>query len=122
MAQYRAGVCNIGPRGRLVRWFAGLVFFGLAYWAFGYLPPELGVQRTAVLTILLWGGFVSAFEALFSFCVVLGTLGRYETEPGRGRVVSESNRRADFWRAQALMLAGLLWAIFLAVLLERFIL
>jgi hypothetical protein len=37
-------------------------------------------------------------------------------------VVSESNRRADFWRAQALMLAGLLWAIFLAVLLERFIL
>ncbi len=79
MVEYAAGVCNIGPKGRVQRGLFGIlaIVFSVGIWALirmNYVPSVW----ILVLFLPLFAGFVSIFEALLGFCVMYGTRGTYD--------------------------------------------
>jgi hypothetical protein len=79
MAEYTAGRCNIGPRGRLQRLAFGIlaVVFSVGLWGLIRLNT-LPSWFVLVLFLPLFAGFVSILEATLGFCVVYGTRGTYD--------------------------------------------
>ena len=79
MAEYRPGVCNIGPRGRMERAGFGIatIIFSVGLWVLARLngiPP----WPIALLFFPLFAGSVAILEALFGFCVVFAHEGVYD--------------------------------------------
>ncbi len=79
MAEYKPGVCNIGPRGRMQRATFGVVAiaFSLGIWTLVRLNTLEG-WIVLLLFVPLFAAFVSLFEALFGFCVVYAARGVYD--------------------------------------------
>ncbi len=79
MAEYTAGVCNIGPKGRVQRGLFGIlaVVFSVGVWGIIRLNM-LSSLWVLLLFLPLFAGFVSILEALFGFCVMYGTRGTYD--------------------------------------------
>ena len=79
MAAYASGVCNIGPRGRLVRGTFGVLGIGFAFGVWWALRASGAPPSWRLLLFLpLFGGFVAIFEAALRFCVVLAARGAYD--------------------------------------------
>ena len=79
MAEYEAGLCNIGPKGRLQRAVFGALAVAFAIGVWGVF--RLNVAPSAYLLLLfvpLFLGFVAIFEAALGFCVVYATRGVYD--------------------------------------------
>jgi hypothetical protein len=93
---YQAGLCNIGPRERLVRlaWGSALAAGTAAgYWWMRRedLPPA---WRLALALPLLVAA-VGLEQARTHFCVSHGWAGTYNMDGGTRPVASEADRRAD---------------------------
>ncbi len=79
MAEYAAGRCNIGTKGRAQRIAFGVlaIIFSLGLW--GLIRLNAGPSAyVLVLFLPLFAGFVSLFEGLLGFCVVYGVRGTYD--------------------------------------------
>ena len=79
MAEYEAGVCNIGPRGRRERASFGVVIilFSIGLWVLARLntlPP----WPILLLFFPIFAGIVAILEAAFGFCVVFAHKGVYD--------------------------------------------
>jgi len=79
MAGYEAGVCNIGPRGRIRRGAFGALAIALALGVWWSLRVA-GAPAAWTVTVfpILFGGFIGIFEAAFGFCVALSARGVYD--------------------------------------------
>lgn len=79
MVEYRPGTCNIGPRGRRVRYGGSVVAFALT--AILYVAMRLSDLPTwsrLLLFLPLFAGFVALLEARLGFCVYLAARGEYD--------------------------------------------
>ena len=79
MVEYAPGVCNIGPRGRLVRGAFGAVAIALSigvWW--GLRATAAPAPWRLVVFLPLFVGFVAMFEAALRFCVVFARRGVYD--------------------------------------------
>ena len=79
MVEYRPGVCNIGPRGRIERFSLGMcaILFALGLWALVRLNA-LPSWPILLLFLPLAAGFAAVFESLFGFCVIFAQRGTYD--------------------------------------------
>jgi len=79
MAEYEAGLCNIGPKGRTQRLVFGIlaVVFSVGLWGLIRLNAVPSAY-VLVLFLPLFAGFVGIFEAVLGFCVVFGIRGSYD--------------------------------------------
>ncbi len=79
MAEYKPGVCNIGPRGRMQRATFGFIAiaFSVGIWSLVRLNA-LDRWIVLLLFIPLFGSFVSVFEAALGTCVVFAERGVYD--------------------------------------------
>ncbi len=79
MADYEAGRCNIGPRGRVQRAVFGALAVAFSFGVWGLF--RLNAVPSGYLLILflpLFAGFVAILEATLGFCVVYATRGVYD--------------------------------------------
>ncbi len=103
MAEYRAGVCNIGRKQRRKRYRAGVLTLGiaLAYSAWVLVTTRPDAYFAGVF-LLFFGGLLGYLQARLEFCVAFGTLARYDFSGGGGEegTVDEAElRRKDRLRA-----------------------
>jgi hypothetical protein len=121
MAEYRAGVCNIGPDEQRKRFHAGLASLAAAV---GFTAWVLATGRPVVYFAgtfaLLTGGFLGYLQARMEFCVAFGALARYDlsgSDGDSGTVTQAALRRKDRMRALELLAysAGLAGAVTLLV-------
>ena len=119
--EYLPGVCNIDRKGRLIRGggaFVGLVLVVIynELWRTIFTHPVL---YTAGLLILSTGTALSLIQAMVSFCVVDGFLGRTFIAGSKGKPValSPENRAMDRKRALVIMGGALLAGIFFSAVL-----
>ena len=120
--EYLPGVCNIDRKGRWIRAagaFAGLVFVVIynEQWRTVFTHPVL---YSAGMVLLSTGTALSLIQAMASFCVIDGLLGRTFIPGSRQKapVSAPENRKKD--RKHALVLIGgafLSGLLFSAVLL-----
>lgn len=103
MAEYRAGVCNIGREQRRKRFRAGVVTLLLAVvysaWILATSPSDVYFAGTF---LLLFGGLLGYLQARLEFCVAFGTLARYDfsASGGEAGTVDQAElRRKDRLRA-----------------------
>ncbi len=79
MAQYAAGRCNIGPKGRTQRVVFGIlaIVFSVGLWGLIRLNA-LPSGYVLILFLPLFAGFVAILEGFLGFCVVYGARGTYD--------------------------------------------
>jgi len=79
MADYEAGLCNIGPKGRMQRLVFGIlaIAFSVGLWGLIRLNTVPSVY-VILLFFPLLAGFVGIFESVFGFCAVFGIRGSYD--------------------------------------------
>jgi hypothetical protein len=79
VAEYKPGVCNIGPHGRVERLAFGIaiIVFSLGLWHLARLNT-LPSSWILPLFLPLFAGFVAVLEAALGFCVVFAHRGVYD--------------------------------------------
>lgn len=79
MAEYAAGQCNIGPKGRVQRVVFGVLAIAFSAGIWGLIRLNtLPSWYILILFLPLFAGFVAIFEGFLGFCVVYGTRGTYD--------------------------------------------
>lgn len=107
MAEYRAGICNIGHDERRRRFYSGIATLLLAV---GYTAWVLATDQPAIAFVgtflLLVGGLLGYLQARMQFCVAFGALARYDLSGSggeQGTVTEADLRRKDRLRALELL-------------------
>lgn len=79
VVEYRPGTCNIGPRGRRLRYLGAILIFGLTGLLYVALRTAgLPTWTRFLLFLPLFAGFVALLEARLHFCVYLAARGVFD--------------------------------------------
>ncbi|PSP75651.1 hypothetical protein BRC81_14795 [Halobacteriales archaeon QS_1_68_20] len=124
MAEYRAGVCNIGREQRRKRYRAGVLTLAiaLAYSAWIVVADRPDAYFAGAF-FLYFGGMLGYLQARLEFCVAFGALARYDLSGGdgeEGTVDDAELRRKDRLRALELTAYAAGLAAALTLLLYSF--
>lgn len=69
MAEYKAGVCNIGKWNRIARAAYGVLLLAIAMITWLWLRDNVERVYRLALVVPLYAGFLGVYQAYYGFCV-----------------------------------------------------
>ncbi len=122
MAEYKAGICNIGLRGRVSRAGYAAFSFAISFILLRTIQVNHFPEYSKLLLLIpLFFAFLSLCEALSGFCVKHARKGTYYMEQamkgksGEERKVGDKEHMLDMQKAKAIAMISALSALALTL-------